>query len=223
MRVNSIKDYGNYKIGLSDSHTNISGNSKIFNNVQNTKGNLMSYDICASRMLFTGKINPEIALSKLISQLDLIQTSGKITPEMITDEMSSLLLKIARGKVQNAYPPSSNSKAGAAILTEDGRLYKGSSFEHGFVKQRSIGEFIAPKYIISAEEKALSNMTENGDFNNKIVAIAVTTKHGVGYDYFPVLSARNLIREFVPQKDAKIILSKNGKPHYDNIIFNMTD
>ena len=220
MQVDNIKNYGNYRTHLKTMHTNATSNTKIFGNVQNIKGNLMGYAACASMVPFAGKINPEKALKKLIPQLDLTQTSGKITPEMITDEMAKLLLKIARGESKKAYPPFSNSRIGAVVLTSDGKLYKGLSVEHGFnAKSTSSNQYIPPKFFTSAEENALSKMIGNHGVGKNIVAIATATKQGAGYDYFPVLSARNLIRELAPQ-NTKIILFRNGKPHYDDIILN---
>ncbi len=217
MQVDNIKNYGNYRTHLKTMHTNATSNTKIFGNVQNIKGNLMGYATCASMVPFAGKINPEKALKKLIPQLDLTQTSGKITPEMITDEMAKLLLKIARGESRKAYPPSSNSRIGAVVLTSDGKLYKGCSIEHGFAKNLSGDKYVPPKHVISAEESALSNMIGNHGVGKNIVAIATATKQGASYDYFPVLSARDFIRELAPQ-NTKIILFKNGKPHYDDSI-----
>jgi len=217
LQVDNIKNYGNYRTHLKTMHTNATSNTKTFGNVQNIKGNLMGYAACASRVPFAGKPNLEIELRGLIFELKSAHQSTKITPDMITDKMARLLLRIARGESRKAYPPSSNSRIGAVVLTSDGKLYKGCSIEHGFAKNLSGDKYVPPKYVISAEESALSNMIGNHYVGKNIVAIATATKQGASYDYFPVLSARDFIRELAPQ-NTKIILFKNGKPHYDDSI-----
>lgn len=218
VRIDNIKNHENYRTNLRSSDINVVNSPKTFSNVQNTQGNLMSYASCASMVPFTGKINPETVLKNLISEMDLTRTSGKILPEMITDEIAGLLLKIARRESKKAYPPSSNSKIGAVVLTSDGKLYKGANIEHGSVPQNAQSDrYIPPKFTISAEENALAQVIAAG--GKKIVAIVAATKPGAGYDYFPHRQAISLIKELIPQKDARIIIYRDKKPHFDDIIF----
>ncbi|MEM8859520.1 MAG: cytidine deaminase [Chloroflexota bacterium] len=80
---------------------------------------------------------------------------------------------------KQAYAPYSNFLVGAALLTEDGKIFEGINYENA-----SYG------LTICAERNAIGTMLTEG--GNKIVALAVATENGVT----PCGACRQVMVEF---------------------------
>lgn len=108
----------------------------------------------------------------------------------------ALLLKAFEGR-EEAYAPYSNFNVGAAVLCEDGKIYKGCNIENASYGATNC-----------AERTAIFKAVSEG--NRSIKAIAIV---GAENDYtYPCGICRQVISEFA-SKDAKIILGK-GKDEY---------
>ncbi|MBR5314970.1 MAG: cytidine deaminase [Clostridia bacterium] len=93
---------------------------------------------------------------------------------------------------ENAYAPYSNFKVGAALLCEDGTVYKGCNIENS-----------SYPVTICAERAALASAISDG--KRDFAAIVITG----GDDYcFPCGMCRQALAEFC-DKDFKIVVVKN--------------
>ena len=94
---------------------------------------------------------------------------------------------------KNAYVPYSNFKVGAAVLTEDGKVYTGCNIENASYGATNC-----------AERTAIFKAVSEGHKTIKAIAIV-----GVQNDYtYPCGICRQVIAEFATE-DTKIILGKN--------------
>ena len=94
---------------------------------------------------------------------------------------------------KNAYVPYSNFKVGAAVLTEDGKIYTGCNIENASYGATNC-----------AERTAIFKAVSEGYKTIKAIAIV-----GVQNDYtYPCGICRQVIAEFATD-DTKIILGKN--------------
>jgi len=94
---------------------------------------------------------------------------------------------------KNAYVPYSNFKVGAAVLTEDGKIYTGCNIENASYGATNC-----------AERTAIFKAVSEGYKTIKAIAIV-----GVQNDYtYPCGICRQVIAEFATA-DTKIILGKN--------------
>lgn len=105
-------------------------------------------------------------------------------------EKKTLIKKALEAK-QMAYAPYSNFNVGAAILTEDGKIYTGCNIE--------ISSY-SP--TICAERTAIFKAVSEG--NKKIKNLAIV---GDGEFTYPCGVCRQVIREF--GKDATVIIAKS--------------
>lgn len=93
---------------------------------------------------------------------------------------------------ENAYVPYSNFKVGAALLCEDGRVYKGCNIENS-----------SYPVTICAERVAVGNAISDG--NKEFKAIVITG----GDDFcYPCGMCRQTLAEFA-DGDFKIVLAKS--------------
>jgi cytidine deaminase len=98
---------------------------------------------------------------------------------MVTEEQMKALLKTACQVREKAYAPYSKFKVGAAILTEDGRVFEGANVENA-----SYG------LSICAERTAVFSAVTAGA--TRILAVAVCTENAVS----PCGACRQVIGEF---------------------------
>lgn len=93
-----------------------------------------------------------------------------------------------------AYCPYSNFKVGAAVLFEDGNIYTGCNIENASYGGTNC-----------AERTAIFNAVSKGNRKLKAIALIGDTK---AFTY-PCGLCRQVISEFVEDKDTKIIIIKN--------------
>ncbi len=106
-------------------------------------------------------------------------------------DYSNLVSKAFEGR-KNAYAPYSNFKVGAAVLTEDGKIYTGCNIENASYGATNCAERTAIFKAISEGHKTIE-------------AIAIV---GVINDYtYPCGICRQVISEFASD-NTKIILGK---------------
>ena len=120
---------------------------------------------------------------------------------MVTNEE---LLQIAKSVVENSYSPYSKFPVGAAVLYEDGSVYKGVNVENS-----SLG------LTLCAERNAISTAIASGQ-KGKIVAIAIyAVKEKM---CAPCGACRQWIWEFAKDDDTKIIIEANDGGIYETTI-----
>jgi cytidine deaminase len=104
-----------------------------------------------------------------------------------------LLIRLAREARENAYVPYSKFKVGAAILTKDGRVFKGANIENA-----------SYPLCMCAERNAIYHAMNNGLKKEDFVALAITgqTKGPIS----PCGACRQVISELFPS-DAPIYLT----------------
>lgn len=98
---------------------------------------------------------------------------------MVTDEQREALLKAACEARAKAYAPYSNYQVGAAVLTEDGRIFTGVNVENA-----SYG------LTICAERSAISSAVSAGE--RRILAVVVCTENAGS----PCGACRQVLLEF---------------------------
>lgn len=101
-------------------------------------------------------------------------------PTAISPEQRDSLIAAARAIRNRAYAPYSRFHVGAALLTDDGRLYSGVNIENA-----SYG------LTVCAERNAIGAMVADG--GRRIAAVAVCTENGVT----PCGACRQVLSEFV--------------------------
>jgi cytidine deaminase len=104
------------------------------------------------------------------------------------------LLEIAKNATRNSYAPYSNIHVGAAIVTEDGKIFTGTNIENS-----SYG------LSICAERVAVFNAVSNG--YRKFKKIAIITSEGKGI--MPCGACRQVLAEFSENMEV-ITLDKEG-------------
>ncbi|MCH3965814.1 MAG: cytidine deaminase [Clostridium sp.] len=107
-------------------------------------------------------------------------------------DYSLLISKALQGR-ENAYAPYSNFKVGAAVLTEDGKIYTGCNIENASYGATNCAERTAIFKAISDGYRTIAAIAIVGDDNKYI---------------YPCGICRQVISEFA-SKDTKIILGKN--------------
>ena len=104
------------------------------------------------------------------------------TPEL-SDELRRKLIQSAREAMQHAYAPYSRFKVGAALLTDDGKVFTGCNVENASYGLTNCAERTA---IFSAVSQSKSSL--------KISAIAVANDQNVPCS--PCGACRQVIAEF---------------------------
>lgn len=113
----------------------------------------------------------------------------------MTEDQKRELISGARAARRNSYAPYSNFHVGAAVLTEDGKIYTGSNVENA-----SYG------LAICAERSAISNAISHG--KRKVKAIAIVT--GNEKPVSPCGACRQVIREFADVDTLIIMVGNSG-------------
>ena len=112
-------------------------------------------------------------------------TKGRITVE------KEKLIEEAKAAMEKAYVPYSNFKVGAALLTNDGKIYQGCNIENA-----------AYSVTNCAERTALFKAFSEGERNFSVLAVVADTERPVP----PCGACRQVISELCP-KDMKVVLT----------------
>lgn len=101
------------------------------------------------------------------------------------------LIKEAKAAREMAYTPYSKFNVGAALLTDDGKIYRGCNIENAAYSMANC-----------AERTAVFKAISEGDKNFVAIAVVADTKRPVS----PCGACRQVIAELCP-KDMKVILT----------------
>lgn len=113
------------------------------------------------------------------------------------------LVKAAIAARETAYAPYSKFKVGAAILTKDGKIYKGCNIENA-----SYGA------TICAERTAVCNMVANGGQNPIAIAICYNEEEFA----VPCGICRQVLSEFSPKGDLIILMAKTDGTYQETTL-----
>lgn len=111
-----------------------------------------------------------------------------------------ILIKKALEAKENAYVPYSKFRVGAAILTEDGKVYTGCNIE-----------IASYSPTICAERTAIFKAISEGSKKVKTIAIVAD-----GEFTYPCGVCRQVLREF--GKDAKIIIANSQEDYREHTL-----
>lgn len=113
------------------------------------------------------------------------------------------LIETAVAQLPYAYTPYSNFKVGAALLTQDGKIYTGCNIENAAYGPSNC-----------AERTAFFKAVSEGERNFRAICI-VGGKNGVLTEYAaPCGVCRQVMMEFCSPEDFQIILA-TSQSHYD--------
>ena len=119
----------------------------------------------------------------------------------IHEEMKTLLLREATEARRNAYTPYSHFQVGAALLTKDGKIYRGCNIENGAYSSTNC-----------AERTAFFKAVSEGERNFEAIAVVGGPEDGPLRDVCaPCGVCRQVMREFCAD-DFEIILGSEEKP-----------
>ena len=113
------------------------------------------------------------------------------------------LVKAAIAARETAYAPYSKFKVGAAILTKDGKIYKGCNIENA-----SYGA------TICAERSAVCNMIANGGADPIAIAICYNEEEFA----VPCGICRQVLSEFSPKGDLIILMAKTDGTYQETTL-----
>ncbi|WP_139904073.1 cytidine deaminase [Clostridium thermarum] len=108
------------------------------------------------------------------------------------------LIKEALKARQMAYTPYSNFNVGAAVLTEDGKVYTGCNIENASFGATNCAERTAIFKAVSEGSRTITAIAIVGDLNS--------------YTY-PCGICRQVFLEFAKDENIEIILAKNEKDY----------
>lgn len=106
----------------------------------------------------------------------------------------TVLIEIAKKATEHAYAPYSNFCVGAALLTDDGRVYTGCNVENA-----SYGA------TICAERTAIFKAVSEGE--RRFCKIAIVSKNGA--TAYPCGMCLQVIHEFMP--NGEVLVEENGE------------
>ena len=121
----------------------------------------------------------------------------------MVQESRDALLQAALEARQNAYCPYSHYMVGAAVLGEDGKIYRGCNIEN-----------VSYGATVCAERTALLTMVAAGC--RKFTAIAVST--GDDFDTAPCMLCRQVMTEFCANLDVPVLMTSPGGPVYTHTL-----
>ena len=114
-------------------------------------------------------------------------------------KMIRKLIEEALEARENAYAPYSKFKVGAALLTKEGKIYRGCNIENA-----------AYSPSICAERTAISSAISKGDKDfTHIAIIAGNIDKGIKDYISPCGVCRQVLLEFCDKKNFKVILAKD--------------
>lgn len=111
------------------------------------------------------------------------------------------LLKIARSVLKKAYCPYSKFHVGAALITQDGKIFTGCNVEN-----------VSYGLTICAERVAIFNAISAG--HNKFKAIAISSSNDK--PVYPCGACRQVMSEFVKDDKFVIFVDKDSKNYKMN-------
>lgn len=113
--------------------------------------------------------------------------------------MKEKLIQEAKKAMENSYSPYSGFQVGAAVLTKEGSIFKGTNIENA-----------AYSPTICAERVAIAKAVSEG--HKEFAAIAVTAKNSEGKEVMasPCGVCRQVMSEFC-QDDFQIFLEEKGE------------
>lgn len=112
------------------------------------------------------------------------------------------LIRIAIEARNNAYSPYSGYCVGAALLTEDGNVYKGCNIENASYTP-----------TICAERTAIYNAVSKGESAFSKIAIVGSPKGEITQYAFPCGVCRQVMMEFFNPKTTDILVAMNEKEY----------
>jgi len=116
----------------------------------------------------------------------------------LADDEAERLLASAREALQNAYAPYSNFRVGAAVLTGDGRIFRGANIENA-----SYG------LTVCAERVAIFHALVNGAREIKSLVVTVDKAPSSENEGMPCGACRQVMTEFM-DCNASVIVDKIG-------------
>ena len=117
---------------------------------------------------------------------------------MLTSRQVEDLLKASRQATKSAYAPYSGFRVGAAVLTEDGKIFSGCNVENA-----------SYSLTICAERAAVFKAVSEG--TERIIAAAVTVDPETSRSPFPPCGAcRQVLAEFM-EPEGVIIVDRMGQ------------
>ena len=119
----------------------------------------------------------------------------------INQAISIQLLKLAKESANNAYAPYSGFSVGAALITEEGKIFTGCNVENA-----SYG------LTLCAERNAIANMVANGSKTFEAIAISAVKSPKC----FPCGACRQWLYEFAP-KGQVIVEDEEGIPLFTTV------
>ncbi len=111
-------------------------------------------------------------------------------------ELRKRLIEAALAARQNAYVPYSGYPVGAALLTKEGKIYRGSNVENASYGLTNCAERSAFFAAVSAGEREFAGL-----------AVAVSGKKAAS----PCGACRQVIREFLPDEAEIILVNEDGE------------
>lgn len=198
MLVQQINSFMSFNTYLNNKILN-SNEFKATNKNLLAQNHLWSFSECSSIIPFKGKtLSSEQKLNRELRRL--MKSAGQITPDMINTKIAKLLLEVAKSATEKSYAKYSNFHVGAAVISRDGKIYKGCNVENA-----SYG------VALCAERNALSTMVAQDGYK-QISALACAAKEVKGKEIWPCGACRQWLEEFDTDETAKIISENNGKP-----------
>lgn len=116
----------------------------------------------------------------------------------MTDDVTGQLLAAAQAAYQFSYIPYSNFRVGAAVLTEDGRIFSGANIENA-----SYG------LTICAERAAIFHALVNGAKRIQKLVVITERKSAHSNECMPCGACRQVMAEFMSE-DSEVIVDKIG-------------
>ena len=122
---------------------------------------------------------------------------------MLDEKQKQILLDEAKKALQNAYAPYSHFRVGAAVLGEDGKIYRGCNIEN-----------ISYGLTVCGERNAIFNMVSNGVRKFTAMACAteakqITTSCG---------ACRQVMAEFAESMDVPVIFAADCEGTLDTTL-----
>lgn len=113
----------------------------------------------------------------------------------MNDELRRKLINEAKEGMRNSHSPFSHFKVGAAILTEEGKIYRGCNIENA-----SYG------LTICGERTAIFKAISEGEHSFTAVAIVSSSND----ETFPCGACRQILFEFMKEDAEVIVEDKDG-------------
>ena len=114
----------------------------------------------------------------------------------MADDSAERLLSVAREAYHRSYSPYSKFRVGAAVLTEDGRIFHGTNIEN-----------VSYGLTICAERVAIFHALVNGAQSIRKLAVTTEREPGSLSECMPCGACRQVMAEFM-SLDSEVIVDK---------------